>query len=86
MFVKMDEYKGLFKDDNAYQAMLNVFTAAFSKSNTPLVFVGKEVLFTAVSPEGTKQMLTDRILKRISEHPELIDEVKDRLEHDAIVE
>jgi hypothetical protein len=86
MFVEMEEYKGLFKDDAAYRTMIDVFLRAIAKDNSPIVREGKKVLFAALSPEATKVLLTERILKRLSANPELVEEIKDRLEKDAIVE
>ena len=40
----------------------------------------------ALSPEGTKEFLYDRMVKRIAERPELLSELTDRIEHDDVVE
>ena len=36
--------------------------------------------------EGTKEILYDRMVKRIAERPELLSELADRIEHDDVVD
>lgn len=80
--------KGLFKDEASYQEFLGTFQEALSGGNLPMVLPSDtdEVLFTAISPELTKQVLCDKILQRFGENPSLMDELRDRLENDKIVD
>jgi hypothetical protein len=85
MILTLDSYKELFKDEASYRSFLAAFQKAFTQHGMPLVLANNEILFTALSPESTKTLLCDRILKRLSESPELLTELKERLE-DPIVE
>jgi hypothetical protein len=86
MILSLDEHKGLFKNEASYHELVELFKQALSVNSMPLILAEKEVVFTALSPEGTKELLRDRILKRFSEDPGLLAEMKDRLEKDVIVE
>jgi hypothetical protein len=83
--VILDLYKGLFRDDTAYLEFVETFRTA-SRSDLAPVFFGDELLGSVLSPEGTKELLAERFLKRLSEKPELLTEIADRLENDEIVE
>lgn len=70
---------------------LRKFTRELQKDtdkNEPVIVIGEkdEVLCTMLSSDLTKQILAQRILKRLFETPSLIDEIQRRLEHDEIVD
>jgi len=44
------------------------------------------IIGSTLSAEGTKEVLYGRIAKRISEKPEILDELVDRIENDDIVD
>jgi len=81
----LDQCRGLFKDDAAYEQFLALLRAAARSEMAP-VFAGDELVGTVLSPAGTKEVLYERFLKRLSEKPELLAEIADRLEKDEIVE
>jgi len=83
--IVLDRYKELFRDESAYEQFLALLRTAARAELAP-VFSGDELLGTVLSPAGTKDVLYERFLKRISEKPELLAEIADRLEKDEIVE
>ena len=72
----LDELKGLFKDEASFRALIQQFREAMAGNSMPLVLTDKEVLFTAVSPEATHDMLCERIVSRLSENPTLLDQIE----------
>jgi hypothetical protein len=84
MVLMLDNYQDLFKDDTCYRRFVSVFQKAFTQHGMPLVFAGKEIVFTALSPESTKKLLSDRILRRLSKDPELLTELQQRLEEPIV--
>lgn len=82
----LEEHKSLFKDEDSFESFIQVFESALSQSDMPAVFWNQGLLFTAVSPQAMKEVISERILRRVSERPELLTEIKDRLERDDIVE
>ena len=84
--IKLSEHKDLFKDENAFQSFVAMFKSALSRGDMQIVFTDGEPLFTAVSPQRTKELLYDRIFKRMADDPKMIGEIADRLENDKIVD
>jgi hypothetical protein len=75
----LDELKGLFKDDASFRTFVQRLRDAMANNSMPLVLTDKEVLFTAISPEATHDMLCERIVNRLSENPALLDEIEGSL-------
>ncbi len=82
----LDEHKSLFKDEASYRQFVKLLRSTISQNTMPLILADRELLFTAVSPDATKEILSERILKRLWENPDLLDELTSRLESDEIVE
>ncbi len=86
MLMNLEKQKSLFKDEAAFVEFVRSWREAVKQSQMQVVMVNDEVLCTAVSPESTKQLLSERILRRFAENPELLNELKDRFESDEIVD
>lgn len=86
MLIALEEKRDLFRDNDAFENFIQFFRDAVANDATPLVVSGHEPLFTAVSPESAQQLLAGRILKRLAENPEMLSNLKDRLESEDIVE
>ena len=82
----LDEHKDLFKDEASFNKLIGVFKAALDQNAMPMVLSTRELLFTAISPEMTKEVLAERILKRFWENPDRLDELRRRLESGELVE
>lgn len=50
------------------------------------VLYGDEFIGTVLAPNMIREVIQDRILKRFSESPKLLDELRDRLESEDIVD
>lgn len=83
--INLDGYKTLFRDENAFQEFARVLGAGLRQDLRPII-CNQQVIGAALSAEGTKDILYDRMVKRIAERPELLSELADRIEHDDIVE
>ena len=81
----LDDFKSLFKDEASYLNLIQRFREALANHAMPLVLTNREVLFTAVSPEATHDLLCERIINRLSENPGLLDKIEEGL-GDEIVE
>lgn len=81
----LDQYKPLFKDEAAFLAFADALASAAKKGSTILLSRG-EVVGSVLSAAGTKELLYERFIKKISEKPELLAEIAERLENDEIVE
>lgn len=86
MVIALDNQKALFRSEAAFEEFLQVFRTAFKDDAMPLVVSGKELLFAAVSRESAQQLLADRILKRLGENPQMLADLRERLESDDIVD
>jgi hypothetical protein len=83
--LRLDELKGLFKDEASFHSLVQRFRDAVANHGMPLVLSDQEVLFTAVPPEATHDLLCERIVNRLAENPALLDEIEGGL-NDEIVD
>ena len=86
MVIALDKQKALFRDSAAFEQFLQLFRDAFRDDAMPLVVSGKELLFAAVSRDSAQQLLADRILKHLAENPDMLSELRSRLESTDIVD
>jgi hypothetical protein len=83
--INLDSFKGLFRNEDAFQEFARVLGSGLRQDFRPII-CNQQVIGAALSAEGTKEFLYDRMIKRIAERPELLSELADRAEHDDIVE
>lgn len=81
----LDEYKPLFRDELSFQEFATALKKGLEQDLRPIV-CGEQVLGSVLSAQGTKDVLYDRLIKRITERPSFLDELTDRIENDEIVE
>lgn len=81
----LDEHRRLFRDDGAFEEYVQLIRDTLRDDFAPVVS-DKEVLGAVVSPEAAKEMIFDRIAKRLAQHPSMLADVKNRLETNAIVD
>ena len=77
--LSLETYRHLFKDENALEAFATVLDASTKDDETPLVVFRNKHILTALSPEAAEKFLSDRILRRIVEKPELLEKLTKRL-------
>lgn len=81
----LEDHRKLFRDDEAFSSFVQLIRAKLSDDFSP-VMSDKEVLGAFVSSEAAKEMIFDRIAKRLSKDPSTLSDVRDRLENDKIVD
>ncbi len=81
----LDECRPLFRDDARYDEFVTWLIEKLGHDFSPVI-AGQNVLGSILSPEATKEVLYDRMIARISESPSILDDIKDRLENDEIIE
>ncbi len=81
----LDECRPLFSDDARYEEFVTWLIVKLGHDFSPVI-AGQKVLGSILSPEATKEVLYERMIQRISECPSILDDIKDRLENDEIVE
>ena len=82
----LDEYRSLFRDDGSFEQFVQAVTSRLEHDLSPIISRERGVLGAILSPETTKEVLYERIIRRISESPEILDEIRDRIENDEIVD
>ena len=83
--INLDAYKHLFANEEAFQEFGKEFAESLEFDFRPIIHNG-QVVGSTLSPEGTKELLYSKFAKRISENPEVLEEIVDRIENDEIVD
>jgi hypothetical protein len=78
--IMLETYRKLFASDEAMAAFAEVLVMATKEGDTPLVTFGNQHIATALSRQATERLLSDRILQRFVEKPELLDTFVSRLQ------
>jgi len=81
----LEEYRDLFRDQEAFAKFVEEVRGKLENDFSPIL-LGSEVLGAFVSPEAAKEVIYERIIGRIAKEPKLLDDIKDRLENDEIVD
>jgi hypothetical protein len=79
--IALEAYRNLFADDAAMAAFADVLVQATKEGDTPLVTFANQHIATALSRQATERLLSDRILQRFVEKPELLDKFVARLQN-----
>lgn len=58
----------------------------FEVQDDTVVWVGKRHVSTLLCPANARKLVKERMIRRILDNPALLDEVRDRLENDDIVD
>ena len=84
---EMAEYRSLFASDEALGEFTKKLHDSIVKSGSSIVLGAKgEIVGAALSSDLMKQLISQRILKRLCTEPELVDKIYKRLEQDKIVD
>ena len=81
----LDKLIHLFKDKSAFDQFVAAFGEA-AQGDLSLVLVDNQSVGAVLSPEAAKEILYERLVKRIASSPEAIDEIRNRIENDDIVD
>lgn len=82
--LNLDNCKPLFRDEGAYAEFLKILKQGLSDFSP--VISNEEVLGTFLSQEATKEILYERIVRRMANSPGILEEITDRLTNDPIVD
>jgi hypothetical protein len=78
--IVLEKYRDLFADERAMAAFANVLVEATKEGDTPLLTFDNKHIATALSRQATERLLSDRILQRFVEKPELLNTFVKRLQ------
>ncbi len=81
----LEKYKKLFKDEASFREFADVIEGATDGNVMRLVLCGDNIVSALISAEDAQERLRDRIAKRLSKDPAVLDKLKDRLESNDIV-
>lgn len=81
----MEEYKGLFKDEESFLKFVEVFREKLADDFSP-VLSNSVVLGAIVSSEAAKDYIYERIVKRIAKSPEILTDIQHRLKNDKVID
>ena len=84
--LQLNQYADLFRDKNAYDEFVNLFTASVEADEWGMIFADTEFVCTVMGPEGMREIMQRRILNRFADQPDLLDELRERLESDDLVD
>ena len=84
--VQLSEYAQLFRDEHSYSEFVRLFSASLDDDEVQVVFAGSQLLCTVMGPDAVREIMQQRILKRFAEQPDLLDELRDRLGDDYLVD
>ena len=82
----LDDHRNLFRSDADFDQFVALFEGAGESPAATPVWGKKRHLATLFWPADANTHLQDRMLRRIIESPEMLDELRDRLENDEVVD
>lgn len=68
----LDEHKNLFRDEESYDQFVKVLSNLLSQDFSPVI-AEDTVLGATLSPEATKEFLYERMIRKISTSPKVLD-------------
>ena len=83
--VVLDQYIGLFKSEAAYDEFTNAIASGLGHDMRVIMVRGR-VIGAALSAEGAKEVLYQRLVKHLCENPNTVDKLTKRLSEDLIVD
>ena len=84
--IVLNEQRHLFRGEAEYNQFVSLFENAGKRTGMTTVWAEKRHLVTLLSPAETKTLVQGRMLQRILDCPSILDEMRDRLENDDVVE
>lgn len=83
--INLDNYRHLFRDEEAFDEFAEILRSSMEQELRPIICHNR-VIGSALSAGGTKDFLYDRMVKRMTQRPEILDELADRIENDEVVD
>jgi hypothetical protein len=82
----LDEHRNLFRSDADFERFVSLLEGGGGNAEMVSIWANKRHLATLLSPAQTKTLVQARMLQRILERPSVLDEMRDRIEKDEIVD
>lgn len=83
--IVLEEHKNLFRDEQSYEQFVQLLASVLGQDMS-LIMSRDQVLGAILSPEATKEVLYDRIIRKVSSSPSILEDLRDRIENDEIVD
>ncbi len=83
--LNLEQYAHLFRDEKSCQEFASVMTGE-QKAGLRVILFHDQVIGAALSAEGAKEVLYQRLVKQLSENPDTIEKLAKRLNEDSIVD
>ncbi|NQV27299.1 MAG: hypothetical protein HQ518_23375 [Rhodopirellula sp.] len=83
--IQLENFKSLFKDDDAFTKFVELFGESIQYDLRPII-CGQRVIGATLSADGTKDVLYDRMVKRMVDSPDILNELVSRIEEEEIVD
>ena len=84
--MQLNQYSNLFRDKAAYQEFVRLLGESLEDDELHIVLSDSDVVCTVMGTETVKEIMQHRILKRFAEQPDLLDELRDRLQDTDLVD
>jgi hypothetical protein len=84
--LQLNDYSNLFRSDEAYREFVRLLVQSLDQDELKVIFADTEVVCTVVGPSAVRDIMQHRIIKRFAEQPDLLDELRERLEDGDLVD
>lgn len=81
----LETHRELFRDAASFDAFIEAVKQA-SHKDMALILARHEIIGAVLSPQATKQVLSDRMVHSLARNPELLSQMAERIQNDKIVE
>jgi hypothetical protein len=82
----LDEHRSMFRSDADFDRFVSLLEAAGGQTEMTPVWAKQRHLVTLLSQTQVHALVREKMLQTILDNPSLLDEMKDRLENDPVVE
>lgn len=80
--LQLNEHRDLFRDENAYAEFVRILREADDSDELRVIFADEDALGAVVGLRAIRERMQRRILNRFAGQPDLLDELRRRLEDD----
>jgi len=84
--LQLNDCSNLFKDEKAYQEFVRLLTESVTTDELRVVFADSGLVCAVMGPSAIRELMRHRILKRFADQPDLLDELRDRIQEDDLVD
>ncbi len=84
--LQLKEYQSLFQDEAAYREFQRRLVESLSEDEEQMLFCGEQMVGALMTPKAISRIMKQRILGRFASQPDLMDEMRKRVEANDLVE